>query len=88
MTVNTPSLVGLTTTWPNDYVAERLRGRIAMWPIRNPTTLPYGRPRHDNRTRRDSGYPVDGVDLTLSTVIFNRVLNAARYSSPIPMLTA
>ena len=39
-------------------------------------------------SRWDSGYPADGVDHTLSTLIFNRVLNAARYSSPIPMLTA
>ena len=38
--------------------------------------------------RWDSGYPADGVDHTLSTLIFNRVLNAARYSSPIPMLMA
>jgi hypothetical protein len=34
------------------------------------------------------GYPADGVDHTLSKLIFNRVLNAARYSSPIPMLPA
>ena len=39
-------------------------------------------------SRWDSGYPADGVDHTLSTLIFNRVLNAARYSSPIPMLRA
>jgi hypothetical protein len=39
-------------------------------------------------SRWDSGYPADGVDHTLSTLIFNRVLNAARCSSPIPMLTA
>ncbi|MGY4652323.1 hypothetical protein [Mycobacterium sp. URHB0021] len=36
----------------------------------------------------DSGYLAEGVDHTLSTLIFNRVLNAARYSSPIPMLAA
>jgi hypothetical protein len=39
-------------------------------------------------SRWDSGYPADGLDHTLSTLIFNRVLNAARCSSPIPMLTA
>ena len=44
-----------------------------------------------DRFRRRIGiarYPADGVDHTLSTLIFNRVLNAARYSSPIPTLTA
>ena len=34
------------------------------------------------------GYSADGVVHTLSTLIFNRVLNAARNSSLIPMLTA
>ena len=33
-------------------------------------------------------YSAGGVVHTLSTLIFDRVLNAARYSSPIPMLTA
>ena len=40
------------------------------------------------KTQKCRGYSADGVVHTLSTLIFNRVLNAARYSSPIPMLTA
>ena len=49
---------------------------------------PEARSRRREASRWDSGYPADGVDHTLSTLIFNRVLNAARCSSPIPMLTA
>ena len=40
------------------------------------------------KTQKCRGYSGDGVVHTLSTLIFNRVLNAARYSSPIPILTA
>ena len=38
--------------------------------------------------KRTVGYSAEGVDHTLSMLIFSRVLNAARNSSVMPMLTA
>ena len=73
----------------HDFVSA-IGGSTPRWTLHPPESgwrAMAVRPRRE-ASRSDSGYPADGVDHTLSTLIFNRVLNAARYSSPIPMLTA
>ena len=71
----------------------RHRGGRAAGPHRARDRLPLPRLpvtilRERALAQKCRSYSAGGVVHTLSTLIFNRVVNAARYSSPIPMLTA